>query len=289
MPSITDTTLAIDVDSGELVWYHQWLPTDTWDLDYSYEQVLVDQEIDGEMRHLLVAVGKLGIVEAIDRVTGEWLWAKETVFQNVVESIDPDTGIKTINQDAIPHIGQTTVNCPADPGARSWAATAYSPLTNALYLPMQEFCSDTTPRPLDAGAVYLGGGRATYARRLVPGVDNAGRVDAVNLGNQETLWSHGMRPANGGSAALTTGGGLVFTGNLARYLMAFDDTTGEVLWQTRLSSVPNGYPITYMAGGQQYVAVPVGFGSGPSRAFSVLTPEIQNVPGGSALFVFSLN
>lgn len=284
----TDTTLVINASTGELVWYHQWLPNDTWDNDYAYEQMLIDAEVDGEMRKLLVVVGKLGIVEAIDRVTGEWLWAHETVFQNVVESIDPDTGVKTINEETIPRIGQTTVNCPGDPGSRSWAATSYSPRTNHLYLPMQEFCIDATPRPLDPGEIYQGGGLITFDRRLVPGSDNAGRVEAVSLDTQDTTWTHFMRPANGGSAALATGGGLVFTGNLNREFMAFDDTTGELLWQTRLSNVPNGYPVSYEAGGDQYIAVPVGFGSGPSRAFSVLTPEIRNVPGGSALFVFRL-
>lgn len=285
----TNTTLAIRPTTGEIVWYHQWLRNDTWDLDYAYEQILVDLEHDGEMVPAIVAVGKLGIIEAIDRRDGTWLWAVETVFQNVVESWDPVTGEKTINMDTWPRIGETTVNCPADPGARSWAATAYSPRTGALYLPMQEFCSDTTPNPLGEGEVYTGGGRATFARRAVPGSDgNFGRLDAVNLTTQEEMWSHRMRSANGGSAALTTGGGLVFTGNLARYFMAFDDTTGDLLWQTRLSNLPNGFPITYEANGKQYVAVPVGRGSGPSNAFAVFTPEIMNPPGGSALFVFAL-
>jgi alcohol dehydrogenase (cytochrome c) len=285
----TDTTLAIRPSTGEIVWYYQWLPNDTWDLDYAYEQILVDLEHDGETVPALVTVGKLGIIEAVDRRDGSYLWGVETLFQNVIEAIDPVTGEKTINMDTWPAIGETTVNCPADPGGRSWAATAYSPRTGALYLPMQEFCSDTTPNPLGEGEVYTGGGRATFARRPIPGSDgNIGRVDAVNLTNQEEMWSHRMRSANGGSAALTTGGGLVFTGNLARYFMAFDDTTGEKLWEVRLSNLPNGFPITFEADGRQFVAVPVGRGSGPSNAFAVLTPEIINPPGGSSLFVFAL-
>lgn len=285
----TNTTLAIRPSTGEVEWYFQWLPNDTWDLDYAYEQILVDLEHNGETVPALVTVGKTGIIGALDRRDGSYLWSVETVFQNVVEAIDPETGARTINMDAWPRIGETTVNCPADPGARSWAATAFSPRTNALYLPMQEFCSDTTPNPLGEGEVYTGGGRATFARRPIPGSDgNMGRVDAVNLNTQAEMWSHRMRPANGGSAALTTGGGLIFTGNLGRYFMAFDDTTGEKLWEVRLSNLPNGFPITYEADGRQFVAVPVGRGSGPSNAFAVLTPEIVNPPGGSSLFVFAL-
>src|SRR5690606_27219178 len=101
----TDTTLAIRPSTGEIVWYHQWLPNDTWDLDYAYEQILVDLEHNGETVPALIASGKLGIVEAIDRRDGTWLWAQETVYQNVVESIDPETGVKTINQAAVPAIG----------------------------------------------------------------------------------------------------------------------------------------------------------------------------------------
>src|SRR5690606_27995114 len=146
-----------------------------------------------------------------------------------------------------------------------------------------------TPNPLGEGEVYEGGGRATFSRRAVPGTDgNFGIVKAVDLGGPSELWEHRMRPANGGSAALATGGGLVFTGNLARHFMAFDDTTGEVLWETRLSSLPNGYPISYEVDGTQYIAVPVGNGSGPAGSFAPLTPEIVNPPGGSALFVFRL-
>jgi alcohol dehydrogenase (cytochrome c) len=96
----TDATLAMRPATGEIVWYHQWLPNDTWDLDYAYEQVLVDLDIDGATVPALVVVGKLGIVEAIDRRNGEWLWAVETVYQNVVSSIDPVTGAKTINPDS---------------------------------------------------------------------------------------------------------------------------------------------------------------------------------------------
>lgn len=285
----TDSTMALDPRSGEIKWYYQWLPTDTWDIDYAYEPILVDLEIDGETVPALVTAGKLGIVEAIDRTNGDFLFAHETVYQNVVASIDPETGEKTINAESIPRIGETTVNCPGDPGARTWASTAYSPRTNHLYLPMQELCVDTTPNPLGPGEVYTGGGAATFERRPVPDSDgNMGKVAAVDLGNPSTTWEYRTRAANGAVAALTTGGGLVFSGNIDRTVFALDDTTGEVLWQQRLNNVPSGFPVTYQADGRQFVAVPVGAGAWPPRAFNVLTPEIVNPPGGTTLWVFAL-
>ena len=178
----------------------------------------------------MVTTGKLGIIEAIDRTNGEWLWHKETVPQNVVASIDPKTGEKTINQAATPHIGQTTVNCPADPGGRGWPATAYSPKTGILYMPLNEYCSNTTPTPLDPGQAYTGGGRAIFARTTVPNSDgNVGRVEAVKLADRSQAWSVRTRSPQTG-AVLPTGGGLVFGGGWDRRFRAYDDTTGKVLW-----------------------------------------------------------
>jgi alcohol dehydrogenase (cytochrome c) len=285
----SDSTLAIDPDTGEMKWYHQHLPNDTWDLDYAYERILVDLPgEDGSTTKALVTTGKLGIIEAIDRTSGDWLWGQETVPQNVVAGIDPETGEKTINEEAIPHIGETTVNCPADPGGRGWPATAYSPLTQALYLPLNEFCSNTTPTPLDPGEAYTGGGRAVFARVPVPDSDgNIGRIDAISLSDQSTLWSHRQRsPAV--SAVLPTGGGLVFAGSWDRWFRAFDDTTGEVLWEIRTNNAINSFPISYSVDGKQYIAVATGNGSSLARALATLTPELVNPDGGSALWVFAL-
>jgi len=284
----SDSTLALDPKTGELKWHHQYLENDTWDLDYVYERILVDLPFDGSDRKQVVTTGKLGIIEAIDRETGDWLWAKETVPQNVVASIDSKTGAKTINEEAIPKIGETTVNCPADPGGRGWPATAYSPRTETLYLPLAEFCSNTTPQPLDPGQIYTGGGRATFARIPVEGSDgNIGRVDAVKLTDQSTVWSHRQR-APMTSAMLPTGGGVVFGGDWDRYFYAFDDETGDVLWKIRTNNAVNSFPISYEVDGKQYVAVAVGNGSSQARSLATLTPELKVPSAGSALWVFAL-
>jgi len=284
----SDSTLAIAPKTGELKWYHQYLKDDTWDLDYVYERQLIDLPFNGKDTKMLVTTGKLGIVEAIDRTTGKWLWAHETVPQNVVSAIDPATGEKTINQDAIPHIGQTTVNCPADPGGRGWPATAYSPKTQMLYLPLNEFCSNTTPQPIDQGQVYTGGGRATFARVPVPDSDgNIGRIDAVKMTDQTQAWSHRQRSPQT-SALLPTAGGLVFGGTWDRWFRAFDDESGKVLWEMRTNNAVNSFPISYSVDGTQYIAVAVGNGSSAARSWATLTPELVNPAGGSALWVFSV-
>ena len=277
----TDSTLALDPKTGDLKWYHQYLKNDSLDLDYVYERLLIDD--------LVVTTGKLGIIEALDRKSGKWLWAKETVPQNVVLSIDQTTGEKTINPETVPHIGQTTFNCPADPGGRAWQATSYSPKTGTIYLPLVEFCSNTTPQPLDPGTIYTSGGRATFARVPTPDSDGKfGRVDAVKVSDQSTTWSH-RQYAPVVSSTLPTAGGLVFVGTLDRKLLAFDDETGEILWESgKLSNSLESFPISYSANGKQYVAIVANWASGLGRLQS-LVPDIKLPPNNPAtLYVFAL-
>ena len=131
-------------------------------------------------------------------------------------------------------------------------------------------------------------GRAVFARKPVPNSDgNIGRVDAVGLDNQKQAWSFRTRAPQTG-AVLATGGGLVFSGSWDRYIRAFDDRTGKLLWQIRTSNAVNSFPITYAVKGKQYVAVSVGNGSSHARSLATLTPEIRNPDGGSSLWVFAL-
>ena len=284
----TDATLAIEPKTGKMKWHYQHLANDTLDLDYAYERVLVDIPVNGAPRKAVVTVGKLAIIEALDRTNGQFLWAKETVFQNVVKSIDPKTGAKTINEDAMPHIGKTTFNCPADPGARGWPSTAYSPKTQMLYLPMTEYCSNTTPTPLEPGETYTGGGRAVYARVPIPNSDGKfGRLDAVKLTDRTQAWSQRQR-APMSSGVMPTAGGLLFAGSLDRWFRAYDDTTGAVLWETRLNNALNAPPISFSVAGKQYIAIAVGNGSSQLRSLNTLVPDIKNPDGGATLWVFAL-
>src|ERR1700730_14335734 len=284
----SDSTLAIDPDNGRMKWYHQHLEDDTWDLDYVYERMLVDLPVNGETRKAVVTAGKLGIVEALDRTNGQWLWHKETVPPNVGAAIDHKPGEKTINVAAIPHIGQTTVNCPSDPGGRGWPATAYNPRTGTLFMPLNEYCANTTPTPLDPGQSYTGGGRAVFARMSVPNSDgNIGRLDAIKLADRSTGWSYRQRAPHT-SAVLPTAGGLVFMGDIDRYFKALDETTGKLLWQVRTNNMVNSFPITYSVNGKQYVAVATGSGSGLGRSLSTLVPDMKIPDGGSTLWVFAL-
>jgi PQQ-dependent dehydrogenase (methanol/ethanol family) len=284
----SDSTLALDVDTGKIIWYRQFLPNDNWNLDHTFEQVLVDIDVRNKPRHALIAIGKPGILWALDRGTGEFLWARETIYQNVFKSIDPETGKVTINEALIPKkFDDAQFVCPSDYGGKLWMASAYNPATKTLFIPLNNMCMDwkiVGQQPL-VGEDY-GRGRLEY--RHAPGSDGfVGRVDAINLETEQPSWTHQQRPY-WSSSLLATAGGIVFGGDTNRRAFALDAATGKVLWELRLNSQPAGYPMTYLAGGKQYVAIPAGFSLIGNRAAHALTPEIPIPNRGSTLMVFTL-
>jgi PQQ-dependent dehydrogenase (methanol/ethanol family) len=284
----TNATLALDADTGELAWYFQHLPRDNWDLDSPFERILVDAEVDGVMRKLLVSVpGKSSIAFALDRETGEFIWAKETVYQNVVSSIDPVTGRVQINLDTVPtEEGQEVLFCPSISGGKLWQAAAYSPMNDAFFIPLADTCQTLSPIPVNASQGTAVGGIRSGPRQLSPGAENVGVVEALAVATGDQLWRYETRPTIS-SSVVTTAGGLVFGGDAGRYFTAWDQDTGEVLWQSRLNAPIGGYPMTYMIDGVQYVVAPTGF-SAQANSSARLYPEIPVPATGNSIFVFKL-
>lgn len=284
----TNSTLALDADTGKIVWYHQYLPRDNWNLDHVFEQVLADIDVDGHPRQALLTIGKPGVLWALDRRTGEFLWARETTYQTVYKHIDQETGQVAINENLIPtKIDETKFVCPSDYGGKLWMASAYNPQSKTLFVPLNNLCMDwkiVAQEPLP-GEDY-GRGRLQF-RRPPNNNGDIGRVDAISLDSKQTRWSQARRPY-WTSSLLATAGGIVFGGDANRRLTAFDAASGKVLWQLPLNSQPGGFPMTYMAGGTQYVAIPVGRSLIANRVIHQLTREIPVPSRGSTLLVFAL-
>lgn len=281
----TNSTLAIDSKTGKISWYYQHLPRDNWDLDHPFERVLVDVPVNGKMTKMMVSIpGKTGIVYALDRNSGKFMWSRETVYQNAVARIDQTTGKVFPNEEIIPkEIGQEVLFCPAFSGGKLWMAVAYSPLTTSLYAPLNETCQTLRPRTQDFLPGEAVGAIQSGPRRLAPGQDKAGAVFSVDVTTGQIKWVYRQRPTIS-SSILTTGGGLLFVGDSARYLMALDQKTGEVVWKTRLNAPIGGYPMTYMVNGVQYLAVPTGDNTHANAAG--LFPEIPYVSGSNSMYVF---
>ncbi len=283
----TDCTLAFDPASGKLVWYFQHVHNDQWDLDWAFEQQLINLPVDGAEKKLVVTSGKMGIYEGMDAATGKYIFSKDLGIQNVIASIDPKTGEKTINPEVIVGDGKVHMICPHPGGGRSWIPTSYNAETKILYVPMVESCMDLIPAPKGERGNLTSG--VNWFIRPRPDSDGKfGRVEALNLETKKVLWIDRQR-APQSTGVLDTAGGVVFAGSLDRYLKAYDDKTGATLWQVRMNDVPSSAPITYSVGGKQYLAVVVGNGGAQASTFPVLVPEIQNPPGrGAEIWVFEL-
>jgi len=294
-----DSTLALDPATGKIVWYYQHL-IDHWDLDHPFERLLVDTAVApdpsevtwinprlkaGEKRKVITGIpGKTGIVYTLDRVTGEFLWARPTVYQNVVKSIDGATGKVTDNPEVVPtHKDQKLMVCPGTNGGKNWPAGAYSPRTNAMYMPMQNMCMNETTNTDQRDPKKVYGFDTEYIP--APGAKDIGVVWAISADKGKTVWKHEQR--TGVMSLAATGGGLVFGGDVEGKFKAYDDTTGKVLWEADLGAPVSGFPVTYMAGGKQYVAVT----TGPSLVAAAsrrVTPELAPDSSGARTVVFAL-
>jgi PQQ-dependent dehydrogenase (methanol/ethanol family) len=285
----TDSTVALDADTGKLSWYYQHMNRDVWDLDWAFEQSLVTLPIDGRPTKLLVTGGKSAIFDAVNRADGHYAFSKDLGLQNLVRSIDSKTGAKLIAPALEPQSGRTDLVCPTATGARSWPTTAIDPTSGYLYVPLVDNdCMQYSWVARDAAGTASGGQDMRLSPRPKPGNDGKfGRVDAIDLKTGKVVWSNRQR-APVASSLLATAGGLVFSGARDRHFRAYDAATGKVLWQMVLNASPSSSPATYSVAGVQYLVVIAGGGGAFDSGTRSLTPEIVDPPAGTTLWVFKL-
>jgi alcohol dehydrogenase (cytochrome c) len=293
-----NSTLALDADTGKIVWYYQHL-VDHWDLDHPFERLLVDTAIapdkravtwinpklrPGEKRKVVTGIpGKTGVVYTLDARTGEFLWARPTVQQNVLLGIDGVTGEATVNPETtFVEVGQERTVCPTALGGKNWPAGTYSPGANVMFFPLQNTCMTVSPTLSRPSLDSLYGIKTD--QRIAPNSTGVGSVYAISVETGATLWKYDQRAAV--MSLVSTAGGLVFGGDAAGRFRALDAATGKVLWEINLGSPVSGYPVTFAVAGKQYIAVSTGSsltGMGANR----LTPELKPSLGNN-LFVFAL-
>jgi len=298
----TDTRFAVDPKTGKIVWKHQVLPEDNWDQECTFEMMAittpvhpdaktkgmmaVGRRVESASRKTLTGVPcKTSIMWSFDEAKGDFLWAKSTVFQNLVNGID-NKGKVTVNPDEVmTDIHKLYHQCPTHAGGRDWPFAAYSPDTNVMYVELQNLCTDYRVRadniPSKPHDQYNTLGKVLIA----DGSTNIGRLDAISVETGKTLWSW-ETPASNYSPVLATASGLLFNGGMDRYLRALDENDGKVLWQTRLGSQVFGAPVTFSVAGRQYIAVAAGGGynTGPVQ----LRPDLDQPSGSNMVYVFAL-
>jgi alcohol dehydrogenase (cytochrome c) len=268
----SNATIALDVETGALKWYHQPAPDEGLDLDEVFEKVLVDE---GSQKVLLSA-GKKGILWKVDRVTGKFLDYVPAVFQNVFTSIDRTTGRGTYRPDIVASKpGDSHPSCPSPAGGKNWPASSYDPQNDLIILPLDQIC------------VTSGGMAGNYEAPASDGY--IARMSAYRAKTFKPVWTFQQR-APFLTSAMTTAGGVGFVGDWDRTFRAFDLKTGKTLWTTRLGTTAQGFPTTYSVDGEQFIAVPTGYNGGsPEVRPDVLLAYERNRPfSGHAVYVFAL-
>jgi alcohol dehydrogenase (cytochrome c) len=298
----SNSTVALDVETGKLVWYYQELPGDDWDADHNHERILVRTRLNpdprhvkwispavvpGEERDVVVTVAEGGGMFVVDQANGQFLWSRPFPYDDPnlnMNAIDVKTGQTTANRDKLFwKDGDKILGCYHN--TRGLWAIAYHPGKNSLYVPFQDQCLSMTANT----KAKTGWGPRTGVIR--PGSDpnkymNIGKLD-LTTGELRVLYS---QPQASAGSALVTAGDLIFWGDQNRRLRAFDADDGKILWEAVLGGMIMNSTISYAVNGKQYVMVFTGEGQSVSAGPLGLTRTTmpRAVRGHNSIFVFAL-
>jgi PQQ-dependent dehydrogenase (methanol/ethanol family) len=274
----TSGIFARDPDTGEARWFYQYSPHDVYDYDGINENVLVDVNVRGSPRKVLLHPDRNGHLYMIDRATGEVLSAAPFGHITTSKGVDLKTGRPVMVAEKEPRPGRVVRDiCPGAPGAKDWQPSAYSPRTKLLYIPHQNICHDeeVSETSYIAGTPYVG---ADIEMKAGPG-GHRGEFTAWDPVAAKPAWKLKERfPV--WSGALVTAGDVVFYGTMDGIFKAIDAKSGALLWQFKTDSGIIGQPVSYRGpDGKQYIAIHSGVGG---WAGVVVAADLDNRDGTAA-------
>ena len=296
----TDSTIALDVDTGELKSYHQYTPHDSWDWDEVSAPLLIDTEVDGKLVKTATHAGRNGYLWILDRDHDQLKFLHAFPFSNnnVFKSIDSKTGRPVVDETRRPGAQQSGGFCPSIGGGKDWPPEAWSPQTKLLYVPANNsICGflpkGEVPKP-DSRGFYVGYEAESIfgSVRTGPGaLDHLGELQAWDLNTGKRVWQHNFKTIFW-APLLVTGGDIVFAGGTPdRLFRAFDARTGGELWSFPAPSGVIGIPTSFEVDGEQYIAVTSGWGldaQGVQNGINQMLGTNTVVPKGGTILVFKL-
>ncbi len=284
----TASHIAVDGDTGRIVWAYQNTPHDVWDYDGVNEGVLADLNIGGSKTPVMLKADRNGFFYVNNRQNGQLISATPFVNVNWAKGVDKSTGLPIEVPDKRPSLGKWAKNvCPNLFGGKNWQPMSYSMQTGLVYIPTFNLCMDIAGKDEEytPGKFYLA------SEFDLDQADQGGFLAAFKAWDPvsgKEVWSiKEDLPILGG--AMSTAGGLVFYGNTKGELKAVDAKNGSVLWTFRVGTGILQSPVTYPAGGKQYLAVVAGRSKGPPSFLGKIGQRvIDATPEGGVLVVFEL-
>jgi len=294
----TDSTLALDADTGKIKSYHQYTPHDSWDWDEVSAPLLIDTEVDGKLTKTATHAGRNGYLWILHRDRLEFLHAFPFSNNNVFTSIDPKTGRPSVDESKRPGAKQGAEFCPSIGGGKDWPPEAWSPRTKLLYVPANNNICAFLPQ----GEVPESNSKPFYVGYKVESIfgsvragagasDHLGELQAWDLNTGKRVWQHNFKTVLW-APLLVTGGDILFAGGTPdRLFRAFDARTGDQLWSFPLPSGAIGVPTSFEVDGEQYVAVTTGWdldARGLQNGIDEIQKTKSNVPQAGTILVFKL-
>jgi alcohol dehydrogenase (cytochrome c)/quinohemoprotein ethanol dehydrogenase len=297
--------VALRPQTGQYVWHFQETPRDSWDFTSTQPIILADLKIGGQVRKVLLHAPKNGFFYVLDRATGKFISGKNYGLVNWATGLDANGRPIENPQARYGENGSTFVSIPGALGAHDWHPISFSPRTGLVYIPSHDatmsYTDDKTEGGTGRSKLGFNTGSGSFsalvrppsagapppdANKGLPGADTAGtHREAYLLAwdpiRQEARFRIPMAKIyNGGM--LSTAGGLVFEGSADGFLRAYNDETGQTLWNFPAQAGIVAGPATYELDGVQYVAVMAGWGG------SMAAGARSDSNGPSRLLVFRL-
>jgi alcohol dehydrogenase (cytochrome c) len=237
----TCSIVALNPDTGKLVWYFQPSPHDVHDWDAVETPVLLDAEFKGKKRKLLAQASRNGFYFLLDRTNGQYLAAAPFIDQTWASGVDAH-GRPIAKADATPSPDGALVE-PGSDGATNWMAPSFDPQTNLFYVTARRIFSIYYRTVTGKAEGWGGRDRNLWANSTLRALDyRTGKV----------VWNHETGEDENGAGILTTAGHLLFTADTSGNLLALDPATGKTLWHLYAGGRMTGSPMTYQLDGRQY-------------------------------------